>query len=166
MSVGPGGKQVDTLLSALARLKKNGVTGDHVVFSFVSRRVQPLQHRTHPAFRYEGTKDPSRFSPDPMAHSEVIKRCCKVLDNFDMSLILPVLFWAGNPPENFWVSFSKHIRVLVRIIHFAFLMKPLFCKRITKHGTVCLHLQLMLPSLVAIMIRSRRHPLDHCCRGK
>ena len=101
-----------------------------------------------------------------MAHSEVIKRCCKVLDNFDMSLILPVLFWAGNPPENFWVSFSKHIRLLVRVIPFAFLMKPLFCRRITNHGTVCLHLQLMPPSLVAIMIKSRRQLLDHCCRGK
>ena len=95
-----------------------------------------------------------------------LKRCCKVLDDFDKSLILPALFWAGNPPENFWVSFSKHIQVLVRVIPFAFLMKPLFCRRITNHGTVCLHLQLMLPSLVAIMIRSRRHPLDHCCRGK
>ena len=101
MSTGPGGGQVTCLLDALAKLKKKGVTGNHVVFSFVSRRVQPLQHRKHPAFRYEGTKDPTRFSSDPMAHSEVIKRCYKVLNNFDESLTLPALFWAGNPSDNF-----------------------------------------------------------------
>ena len=74
MSAGPGGGQVTCLLEALAKLKKNGVTGDHVVFSFLSRRLQPLQHQTHPAFRYEGTKDPSRMSPEPMAESVLVKR--------------------------------------------------------------------------------------------
>ena len=72
--------------------KNKGVTGDHVVFSFVSRRVQPLQLRKHPAFRYEGTQDPTRMSPESMAQSEVVKRCCKVLDNFDKSLKVSTLF--------------------------------------------------------------------------
>ena len=56
-------------------MKSKGTTRDHVVFSFVSRRIQPLQRRKYPAFRYEGTKDPTRLSPEAMAHSEVIKRC-------------------------------------------------------------------------------------------
>ena len=38
-----------------------------------------------------------------LAQSEVIKRCCKVLDNFDKSLTLPTLFSAQNPPKNAWV---------------------------------------------------------------
>ena len=101
LSNGPGGKQVDCILKAIAHLKNKGVTGDHVVFSFVRRRVQPLQLRKHPAFRYVGTQDPTRMSPEPMAQFEVVKRCC---DNFDKSLKLPTLFWAKNPPENAWVS--------------------------------------------------------------
>ena len=113
MSTGPGGGQVTCLLDALAKLKKKGITGDHVVFSFASRQLQPLQHRKHSAFRYEGKTDPIRFSPEPMAHSEVIKICCKVLDNFDKSLTLPVLFWAGKLPENSWASVGEHFRVLV-----------------------------------------------------
>ena len=60
-SKGPGGEQVDLILKAIAHLKNKGITGDHVVFSFVSRRVQPLQHRKHPVFRYEGTQDPTRM---------------------------------------------------------------------------------------------------------
>ena len=71
-----------------------------MVFSSVSRRVQPLQRRKHPTVRYEGTKDPTRLSLEAMAHSEVIRRCCKVLDNFDKSLKLPAIFSAVNPPEN------------------------------------------------------------------
>ena len=93
-SRGPCGKQVVAILRAIAIDKKKGVTGDHVVFSFIGRRTQPPQLRQHPAFRYEGTKDPTRMSPEPMAQSEVIKRCCKVLDNFDKSLALPTLFSA------------------------------------------------------------------------
>jgi len=106
-SKGPGGEQVDCILKAIAHLKNKGITSDHVVFSFVSSRVQPLQHRKHPAFRYEGTQDPTRMSPEPMTQSEVVKRCCKVLDNFDKSLKLPTLFWANNPPENAWVCGLK-----------------------------------------------------------
>ena len=107
-SIGPSGKQVECILKAISSWKNKGVTGDHVVFSFVSRWVQPLQHRKHPAFRYEGTKDPTRMSPEAMAQSEVIRRCCKVLDNFDKSLKLLVLFWAANPTEKTRVSAKKY----------------------------------------------------------
>ena len=93
-------------------LKNKGITGDHVVFSFVSRRIQPLQRRKHPAFRYEGTKDPTRLSPEAMSRSEMVRRCCKVLDDFNKSLVLPALLSAINPPEKTWVSIKKHYRVL------------------------------------------------------
>ena len=91
-------------LALLQNSKNKGVTGDHVAFSFVSHRIQPLQHRKHPTFRYEGTKDPTRLSSEVMAHSEAIRICCKVLDNFDKSLVLPALFSAVNPLEKTWVS--------------------------------------------------------------
>ena len=129
MSSRPGGSQVKCILGAIAKLKNKGITGDHVVFSFVSRRIQPLQRRKHPAFRYEGTKDPTRLSPETMSHSEVVRRCCKVLDDFDKSLVLPALFSVVNPPENTWVSVNKHPRVLVSK-PFAILMNPLFAEEL------------------------------------
>ena len=136
----------------------------NVVFSFVSRRIQPLQRRKHRSFRYEGTKDPTRLSLEVMAHSVVVRRCCKVLDNFDKSLVLPALFSAVNPPEKTWVSVEKHYRVLVDM-HFDLLMNRCFlCRRIIRHGTTCLHLRKMLPLLV--LVRSARQLLDLYCRGK
>lgn len=104
MSTSPGGSQVSKLRGALEKLKKKGVNRDSVVYSFLSHRVQPLQRRLHPGFRYEGLEDPSRFSPEKIHQSELLKRCCKVLDGFDKSLTLPVLFCAANPPERAWVS--------------------------------------------------------------
>ena len=80
-------------------LKNKGITGDHVVFSFVSRRIQPLQRRKHPAFRYEGVKEPTRLTPEAISRAEVVKRCCKVLDHFNNALGLPALFSTVNPPE-------------------------------------------------------------------
>jgi hypothetical protein len=38
-SIGPGGQQDECLLRVIAKVKNKGVTEDHVVFSFVSRRV-------------------------------------------------------------------------------------------------------------------------------
>ena len=46
-SRGPGGKQVEAILRAIAIIKKKRVTGDHVVFSFISRRTQPLDMKVH-----------------------------------------------------------------------------------------------------------------------
>ena len=108
-STGLGGGQVTCLLNTIAKLKEEGITGDHVVFSFVSRRIQHLQHQKHPAFRYEGVKDPTRFTLEAMSRAEIVKWCCKVLDQFDNSLVLPALFSVVNPPENTWVSINKHL---------------------------------------------------------
>ena len=108
-STGLGGGQVTCLLNTIAKLKEEGITRDHVVFSFVSRRIQHLQHQKHPAFLYEGVKDPTRFTLEAMSRAEIVKWCCKVLDQFDNSLVLPALFSVVNPPENTWVSINKHL---------------------------------------------------------
>jgi hypothetical protein len=99
-----------------------------------------------------------------MANSEAVRRCCKVLDNFDKSLVLPALFSAVNPPEKTWVSVEKHYQVLVDM-QFDLLMNPCFlCRRIIRHGTACLRLRKMLSLLM--IVRSGRQLLDLCCRGK
>ena len=156
-------QQVECILKAIASWKNKGITGDHVVFSFVSRRVQHLHLRKHPAFRYEGTKDPTRLSPEVMAYSEAIRRCCKVLDNFDKSLKLPVLFWAANPPEKTSVSAKKHYRVLVDKV-FDLLTNPcLFCSKIIRPGIACLRL---LEMLLLMKAKSERQLLELCCRKR
>jgi hypothetical protein len=53
-NAGPGGQQVEELLERIQTLKDAGVTGGSVVFSWMYRRVQPLQKRAHPGFLYQG----------------------------------------------------------------------------------------------------------------
>ena len=125
-----------------------------MVFSFVSRWIQPLQRWKHPAFIYEGTKDPTWLSPEAMSHSEVVRRCCKVLDDFDKSLVLLSLFTAVNPPEKTWVSIEKHCRVLGGEL-FGILMNFLFAEELQD---MVLH--------ASLFKRSVKQLLDHCCRGK
>jgi hypothetical protein len=45
-----GGDQVQKLIEDIAKVKKVGVTGGSVVYSFMSCPVQPLQKRIHPVF--------------------------------------------------------------------------------------------------------------------
>jgi hypothetical protein len=61
-----------------------------------------------------------------MSCSKVVRRCCKLLNNLDESLILPALFWAGNPPENSWVSIFEYLHENPLLI----LMKPLFAEEL------------------------------------
>ena len=104
MSPSPSGDQVHMLRAAIDKLKKVGVTGGTVVYSFNGRRVQPFKNRAHPGIRYEGPEDPSRFSPEKINASDLFKRCCKVLDDFEKIPILPTLFSIRNTPEGTWVS--------------------------------------------------------------
>jgi hypothetical protein len=91
LSPSPGRDQVQKLRVAIAKFKKKGVTGGTVVCSYISRRVQPLQRRVNPGFRYEGQDDPSRFSPEKINASDLFKRCCKVLHEFEKVPIPPTL---------------------------------------------------------------------------
>jgi hypothetical protein len=104
MSPSRGRDQVQKLCAGIAKLKKAGVTGGTVVYSFNDHRVQPLQKRAHLGFRYEGTDDPSRFSLVKINASDLFKRFCKVLNDFENVPILPTLFSIRNPPEGTWVS--------------------------------------------------------------
>ena len=100
-----------------------------MVFFFVSRRIQHLQRRKHPVFRYDGVNDRTWFTPEPLTCAEIVRMCYNLLDNFDESLTLPALFWAGNPPENFWVSTqSSYSSTFLCILLVVFLMKPFLQK--------------------------------------
>jgi hypothetical protein len=53
--------QVNELLTKIKELRDEGVTTPSVVYSWIGRRIKPLQQCTHFGFEYMGLKDPSRF---------------------------------------------------------------------------------------------------------
>ena len=87
-SRGPGGKQVEAILRAIAIIKKKRSHWRSCGLLIYQSPDAASPAAKTSCFRYEGTQDPTRMSSEPLAQSEVIKRCCKVLHNFDKSLTL------------------------------------------------------------------------------
>lgn len=55
--------QVSYLLNAIAELKEDGVTGETIVWSFVSQGVQPLKQEAKPGWTFLGS-DITKDVPD------------------------------------------------------------------------------------------------------
>ena len=93
------------LLDDIAVLKDCGVTGGSIVYSWMNRRVQPLQKRENPGYLYEGPSDLSRFSAEKLGGFEAFKRVCRVLDDVEKTPFLPKgLFNKKNLHEDEGVS--------------------------------------------------------------
>lgn len=59
-------------------LKEKGLTGVGIAFSFMKRRIQPLQERVHLGFEYEGINDPSRMAPEDISDETVLMRLSRM----------------------------------------------------------------------------------------
>ena len=75
--------QVNDLLGQIERLRKKGLTGVTVVYSWVTRRIQPLQRRANLGFNYAGEKDPGRLTTDLITKPDALRRVNRVLDGVD-----------------------------------------------------------------------------------
>jgi hypothetical protein len=90
--------QVKELLEAIDALKKEGVTGASVMFSFYKRRVQPIQQRCNLGFEYTGPADPSRMCTEEVPDEVALQRVQRVLLDVNAVPYVPTLFSAQNPP--------------------------------------------------------------------
>nr|ABA97857.1 retrotransposon protein, putative, unclassified [Oryza sativa Japonica Group] len=61
---------LETFVDVVSDLHERGLTGYEVVEDFVSRRIQPLQARAHPAFDYTGAEDVTRISSPFCQHHD------------------------------------------------------------------------------------------------
>ncbi|OEL27305.1 hypothetical protein BAE44_0011676 [Dichanthelium oligosanthes] len=65
---------VHPMVELLRQLKKAGLTGVRVLWTFFERRVQPLAARAHPLFWYTGDDDSTRTSRELLTPEEVRSR--------------------------------------------------------------------------------------------
>ena len=73
---------MQTLLKRLEDIKiSDGVSGVAVVKNFIGRRTQPIKERVHPAYEYEGPKDPTQESPDPWGIKALNDRVSSLFQN-------------------------------------------------------------------------------------
>jgi hypothetical protein len=58
-------------IAKLARQAGRELAGTAVYSLFIGRRIQPLQHRSHPMWKYAGVKDSTRCSKEELSLKEV-----------------------------------------------------------------------------------------------
>ena len=81
--------QVGELLKWIARLGREGVTGNTIVSSWLRRQIQPLQCRSHPGFDYTGLRDPSRFSSEKTGRDEAMVLLYNLFEGVSTIPVLP-----------------------------------------------------------------------------
>lgn len=91
--------QIPELMERLKNLKSEGLTAEGIAYSFIKRRIQPLQKRERFGFEYQGTQDNDRMSSEELTSDEVMFRLRRL---FGGHLLIPQIvreFSASNPPK-------------------------------------------------------------------
>jgi hypothetical protein len=71
--------QIEELLGKIREHRDAGVTGASVMYTWLGRRIQPLQKRSRFGFEYLGNLDPSQFFADPINKGEAVLQVSRVL---------------------------------------------------------------------------------------
>jgi hypothetical protein len=81
--------QLPELLAKIRALREAGLRAEHVAFSFMKRRVQPLMARDTLGYQYIGDGDSSRMPGGEIDDDDIIDRLGKIFK--DMPVYAPCL---------------------------------------------------------------------------
>jgi hypothetical protein len=100
------------LLSKIKALREAGLRAEHVAFSFVKRRVQPLMARDTLGYEYTGDDDTSWMPGDEVDDDDIIDRLARIFKDMPAYSPFPVPEYSSvRPPKE--VSNRIRCRVLV-----------------------------------------------------
>jgi hypothetical protein len=92
------GIQLPELLARIKVLREAGLTAEHVAFSFMKRRVQPLMARDTLGFEYTG--DTSRMPGGELDDSDIVERLSRIFKDMPPYTACPVQeYSAARPPK-------------------------------------------------------------------
>jgi hypothetical protein len=95
------GIQLPELLARIKVLREVGLRAEHVAFSFMKRRVQPLMARDTLGFEYAGSNDTSRMPGGEIDDDDIIDRLSRIFKDMPPYTACPVqeYFTARSPKE-------------------------------------------------------------------
>jgi hypothetical protein len=94
------GIQLPELLLKIKALREAGLMAEHVAFSFMKRRVQPLMARDTLGYQYTGEDDMSRMPDDEIDDDDIVERLGRIFK--DMPAYTPCTvpeYSAAHPPN-------------------------------------------------------------------
>jgi hypothetical protein len=90
-------KLIDSRIKALREV---GLRAEHVAFSFMKRRVQPLMARDTLGFEYTGDDDTSRMPGDEVDGDDIVDRLTRIFNDMPPYTACPVPeYSAARPPK-------------------------------------------------------------------
>jgi hypothetical protein len=106
------GLQLPELLAKIKALREAGLRAEHVPFSFMKRRVQPLMARDTLGYEYTGDDDTSWMPRDEVDDDDIVDRLARIFKDMSAYSPCPVPeFSAARPPKE--VSSRIRCRVLI-----------------------------------------------------
>jgi hypothetical protein len=81
-------------------LREAGLRAEHVAFSFMKRRIQPLMARETLGFEYTGDEDSSRMPGGELDDNDIIERLSRIFKDMPPYTACPVEeYSAARPPK-------------------------------------------------------------------
>jgi hypothetical protein len=94
------GIQLPELLARIKVLREAGLRAEHVAFSFMKRRVQPLMARDTLGFEYTGDDDTSRMPGGEVDDDDIVDRLTRIFRDMPPYTACPVQeYYAAHPPK-------------------------------------------------------------------
>jgi hypothetical protein len=94
------GIQLPELLARIKVLREAGLRAEHVAFSFMKQRVQPLMACDTLGFKYTGDDDTSRMPRGEVDDDDIIDRLARIFKDMPPYMACPVQeYSATRPPK-------------------------------------------------------------------
>jgi hypothetical protein len=104
------GIQLPELLARIKALREDGLRAEHVAFSFMKRRVQPLMARDTLGYEYTGDDDTSRMPGYEVDDDGIVDRLARIFKDMPPYTACPVPEYSAARPLK-EVSSRTHSRV-------------------------------------------------------
>jgi hypothetical protein len=102
------GIQLPELLAKIKVLREAGLRAEHVAFSFMKRRVQPLMARDTLGYQYTGDDDTSRMPGGEVDDDDSVDRLGRIFKDMPAYTPCPVPEYSATRPPN---EVSSHTQV-------------------------------------------------------
>jgi hypothetical protein len=94
------GIQLPELLLKIKALRESGLSAEHVAFSFMKRRVQPLMARDTLGYQYTGVGDTSRMLGGEIDDDDIVERLDRTFMDMPSYTPCPVPEFSASHPPN------------------------------------------------------------------
>jgi hypothetical protein len=111
------GLQLPELLAKIKALREAELRAEHVAFSFMKRKVQPLMARDTLGYENNGDGDTSRMPGDEVDDDDIVDRLARIFKDMPAYTPCPVPeFSTARPPNQVSSRIHSQVLIYVRVV--------------------------------------------------